>query len=281
MIPISHFLAPDAPPGPATGQCGVCGTSGAGMYPRKDILDISGSNITTLFPHNTPYLCAPCVALWRLPKHWHRGIFATPDATYFPLIADSEHRSAERPLWRDLLRSPERWSQAPCAAVLTTDPKKRVWPHARVCQGDHVLLYLHDPSRGVSGNRRLHWQTLATLLARIEDAYSLGAAKAQIATSLYTPALLKMHGPARLMALEAQLQPARQLPEFLPALIVAQKLEVALDPHHAPSGAAPAAPGADHEPGPRRGRAERQRPEQHDPVPPATDAASPEQYVLF
>ena len=223
MLPISHFLAPDAPPGTTTGQCGVCGTVSEGQYPREDILDTTGSNITTLFPHNTPTMCAPCVVLWRRPKHWHRGIFATSQAVYFPLIADSEHRSPERPLWRDLAAAPSRWQGQPCVAVLTTDPKKRVWPHARVSQGDGLLLYIHDPSRGVSGNRWVEWQGLAETLALIEEAYALGASKAQIAETLYTPALLKAYGLARLLALEARLTPARATPEFLPALIMAQK----------------------------------------------------------
>lgn len=223
MIPISHFLVPDAPPGPATGCCGVCGTTGTGMYPRTQILDSSGSNITILFPHNTPYMCRHCVALWRMPKRWHRGIFASAETTYFPLIADSEHRSAERPLWRDLFASPTRWADIPRVAVLTTDAKKRVWPHARVSQGAQLLLYIHDPSRGVSGNRWVTWQALAATLTLVEEASALGAVKGQIAETLYTPALLKAHGLATLKQLESALMPARRQPEFLPALIVAQK----------------------------------------------------------
>jgi hypothetical protein len=195
------------------------------MYPRASILDTSGSNITTLFPHNTPYMCRHCVALWKVPKYWHRGIFATPEATYFPLIAASEHQRAERPLWRDLFHAPERWQETSCVAVLTTDPKKRVWPHARVSWGARLLLYVHDPSRGVSSNRWVHWDTLAATLVLVEQAYALGAAKAQITETLYTPALLKTYGLRVLRQLEAALQPARQTPEFLPALIVAQKLK--------------------------------------------------------
>ena len=221
-MPISHFLAPDAPPGPDTGRCGVCGIAGEGLYPRRDILDVSGSNITTLFPHNTPHMCRHCVALWRVPKHWHRGIFATEAITYFPLIADSEYRSPDRPLWRALLSTPDQWRAAPCVAVLTTDAKKRVWPHARVSCGERLLLYLHDPSRGVSGNRWVTWTVLADTLALVEQAYGLGAAKAQIATTLYTPALFKAHGLATLQRLECRLVVARCVPEFLPALIVAQ-----------------------------------------------------------
>lgn len=223
MRPISHFLAPEAPPGPASGQCGVCGTQGDGMYPRADILDTSGSNITTLFPANTPYMCRHCVALWHQPKHWHRGIFATTAATYFPLIAEGEQRTPERPLWRALFATPDRWQGTPCVGVLTTDPKKRVWPHARVSQGDRFLLYVHDPSRGVSSNRWVTWLDLAETLALVEQALSLGAYKSQITQTLYSPALLKIHGLAPLQRLEAALARARHTPEFVPALIVAQK----------------------------------------------------------
>jgi hypothetical protein len=58
--------------------------------------------------------------------------------------------------------------------ILTTDPKKRTWPLARVGRGDRCTIFLHDPSRGISGNVQLSLDRWRETLAVIESAYDVG-----------------------------------------------------------------------------------------------------------
>lgn len=220
MPPISHFLYPDAPAGVYTGLCALCGYDGPGQY-KRDILDITTSNVTALFELAYDLICAPCYGVWTRPKHWHRGIFATGAGVRFPVIS-RESVTNERPAWSDvfrLLRADESR-----ALVLTTDPKKRVWPFARVSVGDTAWMYIHDPPRGVSGNRAVSIKKLIAALDLVEHVYSLGWSKPWIAQSLIgsQKAVLSV-GLDAALALDQRLAAIRNEPEFLPALIVAQK----------------------------------------------------------
>lgn len=223
-LPISAFLARDSPRGSVPGTCGVCGITSDGQYLRRDVLPNAGSNITVLFPHNTPTICAACTALWRAPKTWHRSIFAITGQVWFPLIAESEYVSPLRPLWRDLFLRTDLES-VPRVCVLTTDPKKRVWPHARISCGPCMLLYLHNPSGGQSGLRQVTWPLLRDMVIGLESIYQHGFFKAELRTGLLTApwALLHSVGIQRCARWEAQLQSWRRQPEFLPALIAAKK----------------------------------------------------------
>jgi hypothetical protein len=216
---ISHFILPDAPKGTEHGICAVCGFYGDGQYLRDKVLDITTSNVTAIFELRYDHICAPCFGLWSKPKYWHRGILATTDNILFPVISE-ESKTEDRPTWSTALRS---LGNGPRAAVLTTDPKKRVWPFARVSAGSNISLYIHDPSRGISENRLLTLSTLYSALDLIEDVYSLGFSKSQIASSLLTSQHNKRLELNKLLNLEARLQQIRALPEFVPALIIAQK----------------------------------------------------------
>lgn len=223
----SHFIFPDAPAGLYEGLCAVCGYAGAGQYRREDVLDITTSNVTAIFELTSNFICAPCFGLWSKPKHWHRGIAATPGVVRFPVIA-RESETPERPLWIDVLRALR--AEESRALVLTTDPKKRVWPFARVSRGDTAWLYLHDPSRGVSENRAVSLSRLRLALDMIAEVYTLGFSKPVIAQSLFTsPKICQSVGLARAQALEGRLSQIRNEPEFLPALIVAQKEQTSND----------------------------------------------------
>lgn len=221
MTSVSHLLYPDAPIGPHTGLCALCGYHGAGQYSR-DILDLATSNITALFETAYHTLCAPCYGVWSKPKHWHRAIYATQAGVQFPVIS-RDSVTTERQAWSDIFRQMD--PITPRAIVLTADAKKRVWPHARVSVGDNAWIYVHDPSRGVSGNRAVSIQRLRAALDLIESAYSLGFAKAAIASSLFGSKQATHIGLDAAISLDARLDQIRDDPEFLPALIIAQKNE--------------------------------------------------------
>lgn len=222
-ISVSRLLAPAAPAGTHTGICGICAAEGETHYHKLDVLDKLTSNVTAFFTGQSELMCASCAALWRQPKYWHRAILATPDRVLFPVIS-AESATPERPAWSQAIREVN--PAQPRVAVLNTDPKKRVWPHARVSAGDGLWLYVYDSSRCIAGNRLVSLSRLIATLDTIERIYSMGFTKDHIETSLLSyQKLVVQLGATRVARLERELADLRRLPEFAPAVIIAQKQE--------------------------------------------------------
>lgn len=217
-LSVSRLMRPDAEPGPHAGTCSLCGLPGDGQYLRNEILEKTSANLTALFDLNRDTICAHCVGVWREPKKWHRGVCATEAGVLFPVIS-RESVTQDRPLWADVLRGIDGSRRV---IILTTDPKKRVWPFARVSAGDSVCIYLHDPARGISGNAWVKLKMLNQALTTIESAYNAGFSKEAIRTSLYSNYQQAVSCP-NTRSLEQSLIALRKQPEFLPSLIVAQK----------------------------------------------------------
>jgi hypothetical protein len=85
-------------------------------------------------------------------------------------------------------------------------------------------MYVHDPSRGISGNRIVSLSLLLATIVDIEAIYNLGFSKTAIERGLLDDLKrAKALGIPATVAHERHLQSVRTLPEFLPALIIAQK----------------------------------------------------------
>lgn len=220
-ITVSQLIASPADPGPYRGLCSICGISGSGQYDRNDILDKTSANLTAIFDMNQSTICRFCVGVWREPKKFHRAIYADPEGLIFPVIS-RDSATEDRPVWSDIVRMMP--VDQPRVMILTTDPKKRTWPMARVSQGDLCAIYTHDPSRGISGNIWVSIEEMRRVLNVIERAYEAGFSKPAISTSLYTS-----HKQATIVGLEQTRQMEHQLAwtrtkaEFIPSLIIAQK----------------------------------------------------------
>lgn len=218
---VSQLIGASAEPGAYHGMCSICGVIGPGQYDRDEILDKTSANLTAIFDMNQRTICRYCVGVWKEPKKYHRAIYADPDGLCFPVIS-RESVTDDRPAWSDLIRIVP--IDLPRVIILTTDPKKRTWPLARVSQGDLCAIYTHDPSRGVSGNIWVSLIELRRILNAIERAYDAGFSKPAISTSLYTS-----HKQASVVGLdvtrqmENELTGTRTKAEFIPALIIAQK----------------------------------------------------------
>lgn len=241
MLTPSTLMQPNPPLGIHSGICSLCGLSGEGQYLRNEILEKASANLTALFDLNQNTICAHCVAVWREPKKWHRGICATETGVLFPVIS-IESVTEDRPLWADTLRGLD---GSPRVIVLTTDPKKRVWPFARISSGDSVCIYFHDPHRpdrringivmkrvsfGVSCNLWISLIEFGKTLAIIESAYEAGFNKEVIRTSLFSNFNQAVAAGHRVVAgFEQSLIPIRQTPEFMPALIMAQRKPINVD----------------------------------------------------
>ena len=215
-----QLLFPSPPTDSAeAGRCSVCGWHGP-TYAKSQVFSKSTGAVAVLATVPTDRICVHCAALWGEPKVFARAILATPEAVQFPTIAADP--SGLRPTWGQALAALD--PALPRVCILTTDPKKRVWPFAQVSQGDWLSLYLHDPSRGVSGNRVVSLNSLLNTLAQIENIYALGFSKKAIEQGL-----LGDLNRAQSLGIPDTLSHERRLawlilnPEFLPALIIAQK----------------------------------------------------------
>lgn len=219
MQSVSRLMRPDPLPGSYSGHCSLCGLTGDGQFLRDDILEKTTANLTALFDLNRSTMCAHCVAVWREPKKWHRGVYATADGVQFPVIS-RESATEDRPVWSDVLRAITDLSRV---LILTTDPKKRVWPLARASSGQTACIYVHDPSRGISGNYWVNIPALTRALGIIETAYTAGFSKEAIQCSLFQSKTSQTYGLIATRALESEIAALRSSAEFIPALIAAQK----------------------------------------------------------
>lgn len=214
--------------GDVPGQCSVvnCAYTGEDLLARDTALLSKTSNVTAAFTLISDLICPHCCEAWNAPakppaKAFNRAFLATPERVLFPVIS-AESETPERPTWADALRYLD--VSLPRVALLTTDPKKRLWPFTRVSAGDSCWLYLHDPARGVSGNRVISLGQLRRVLNLIEVVYADGFSKPQIEQSLYlAQSLIPKLGLPAVSRLEAALAEYRTSPEFLPALLVAQR----------------------------------------------------------
>lgn len=215
-----QILQPTPPTEGATeGQCCVCGWHGP-TYARAQVFSKSTGAVSVLATVPTDRICTHCAALWGEPKVFARAVLATPDAVQFPTIAPDS--TGQRPTWGQALSALD--PALPRVCILTTDPKKRVWPFAQVSQGDRLSMYVHDPSRGISGNRVMSLALLLSTLAEIQAIYALGFSKIAIERGLLGDLKrVQSLGIPATVAHERHLQGVRTLPEFLPAVIIAQK----------------------------------------------------------
>jgi hypothetical protein len=151
------------------------------------------------------------------------------DGTYHhPLISATSAVAQGRPCWSQLVRDvwPERRGQ-PVIIILTTDMKKRLWINARVgALGRSTPMLIYDNGYCLNEVRYLSWPKLIECLDFVEDVYTRGFPKPAIQVSLYSASkAVKELGLAATRRLENELANWRTRPEFLPALLIAQKWE--------------------------------------------------------
>ena len=226
---IARFIITEeqARTGTHTGTCGVCGQHTERGHAHTDILQKTTSNITVTFPHMTDTMCEYCVAMWDNGKAnpYNRGLLAYRGKVYFPLIAaNPELNTPERPTWANAIRDID--PALPRVCVINTDPKKRVWPRARITSGDAISILIHDNSRTISDNVNCSLSKLKETINLLEDVYTLGFSKASMEGSLFSILKqVKLVGFDKTQQLENKLKILRLTPEFLPAVIVCQKRE--------------------------------------------------------
>ena len=204
---------------PVEGTCSVCSKERLG-YPKSAVLSKSAAGLEDLMSAASDLICCHCADTWQQTKRNGRALLATKEDILFPTI--TLDKKSDRPMWRDVFRA---FPKQERICILTTDPKRRIWPLARVSAGDTLSLLLNDPSRGLFGNRNVSITQLVEILDLIEEIYSAGFSKQAIENSLISGSKSVNCSITLIVEWEGQLSKIRTQPEFIPALIIAQKNE--------------------------------------------------------
>jgi hypothetical protein len=208
-----------------------CGRSITHGYPVMSITtDATNEYMDTFQGNPTGFVCEPCGRLFRQDFNLGAWLIFEDGTAFHPLISRESALAANdprRPCWSDLVRSiwPSRSGQN-LVCLLTTNTKKRQWPRARVGPlGHSTPVYLHDGPD--ESTRLLDWPALLRALDLIEETYTLGWSKRAILVCLLSNAKLCADvGMPRALRMERALKDVRCLPEFTPALLIAQKSEI-------------------------------------------------------
>jgi hypothetical protein len=117
------------------------------------------------------------------------------DAGYQPLVSRKSAREQGRPCWADFVYGAwERHRGQPCAIVLSTDTKKRAWPHGRAgTLGQNTPVLVYNPDCGIHGVAVFDWPQMLRGLEVVTMIYSAGFNKNHIRENL-------LHGTAGIEA---------------------------------------------------------------------------------
>lgn len=222
-----ELAAAEAPPDTTCAMTGVPITQG---YPIQALCsDATAEYLDTFRGQPCGWLGEDAARAFRWQRLTSLAAMIYADGTcYRPLISrESAAKDETRPCWSDLLRAvwPERRGEE-VLILLTTDMKKRLWPRARVgVLGSATPLYLYDAGLSVAQSLTVDWPALLDCLHLVEEVYTAGFVKERIRTGLWSyHKKVEEVGIGNTARWERALAGWRARPEFLPALLVAQKI---------------------------------------------------------
>lgn len=208
----------------ALGRCATCAApivEGVPARPRRGVAGIDNDTFTghAEYLRFGTHVCSACAWLYGDPKRAHRGVLALGRTVWWPTIAAD---LPDRPRWRRALGDVARAAlDTPMTGVLTTDPKPRLWPRARLATAGQPGLYVHAPDYDRSTWMPLDLHGVAAALAAVDAARGLGAVKAAIWTGLGVTSLCDRWGVKAVEAVERRLAALRPSAELLVAILVA------------------------------------------------------------
>ena len=121
--------------------CASCGMLAQRAAPLGDAILKTYGDAAANLRHHSGHLCPACLWMTRdKPKSKHRAWIVHSGRVAWPMVKPTPGR----PLWVDELGILTSTRPAVYAALVTTDPKKRLWPRVRV--GD---VLVNSPTLGV------------------------------------------------------------------------------------------------------------------------------------
>lgn len=230
-VPDDRLLL-DLPPG---SRCALSGAPIARGYAIAAIVsDAQGEWWDTFNGDPFGYLSESAAACWLAsnPKRDMRmsKSFAVFGATaYEPMVSQRSADEQGRHSWRGLARSAwRRHRDEPCAIVLSSDTKKRVWWRGRAGTLGHqtpVLIY-DTGDLGLFETRLVDWPVMLDDLDLVERAYDAGFHRRDAAaTLLQNPTACERVGWGEAARLERELTTARRRPHWPFVLLIARGLD--------------------------------------------------------
>jgi hypothetical protein len=170
------------------------------------------------------HVCPACAWMLGEPKRCHRSVLAIDGRPLLWPVIGAAAIEEDRPQWLDalhLLASLPAETRA--TGVLTTDPKPRMWPDCRIATVGSFGLVVRATEYDVSGWVALSLPALLDAARIVRLALSLGFAKRRVLHGLYGDLARARASPRETRELEAELRRLRPAPEFIAALVIAQK----------------------------------------------------------
>jgi hypothetical protein len=180
------------------------------------------------------WLSPTAAACWRAsnPKRdmrMSKSFAVFGGAAYEPMISQASADAQGRPSWRDLVR--RAWAEhrgEPCAVVLSSDTKKRVWMRGRAgVLGHQTPVLIYDTGDiGLYETRVIDWPLMLDDLALVEGVFDAGFYRRDVATTLLgNPAAADVMGWGETAAVETALRQARPRPWWPFVLLIARPLD--------------------------------------------------------
>jgi hypothetical protein len=206
---------------------GLCATCGVRTGERGVA---TSTMLTSTFSRHADFLrfgenlCVPCAWMYSDPKRHHRSVLVIGDRIWWPVLG-MESATDERPHWGDLVMGvlAEAGPDAAVSGVVTTDPKPRLWPLARMTTAARPGLYVHAPDADLSAFVAFDRAQLVTVVEAVERALRMGFTKRACRRGLMHDKRFSADLTAGMQA-EAALSPLRSLPAFPLGVLVARKV---------------------------------------------------------
>lgn len=204
-----------------SGYCATCaGNLNGGAVHVKNLKGYSwGRQVSYL--NGSDYVCVACAFLHGQPKDGNRNLIAVGDELLFPMIG-VDSATNDRPSWLQVWERLKNTDPTlPISAIITTDPKPKLWPMIQQVTLENFGCYIHQPDYNVSEFRLFSFAESCEFLPVIIDLITRKFSKRQIATSLLTDAKTLQKDPVFILSAESNLRLMRKSAAFLPTLTIA------------------------------------------------------------
>jgi hypothetical protein len=171
--------------------------------------------------NGSEFVCKACAYLHGQPKDAHRNLIAIGDDLLFPMIG-VDSATDDRPSWLQVWERLKTTDEnLPISAIITVDPKPKLWTMIQQVNLAQFGCYIHQPDYNVSEFRLFSFEESCEILEFILPLLQRKFSKAVIATSLLKDFKTVQKEPDFIMAAESRLKVYRKSPAFLPALTIA------------------------------------------------------------
>lgn len=204
-------------------HAGVCATCAGEMsegMPVSEVLNETFSQHADYIKWGT-HVCPACAWFYTDPKSHHRAFIAAGNVFLWPVLGEAS-ATEDRPLWRDALRMISSLPpNTPAVALLTTDPKPRLWPRVQLGTVSALRMYVHSADDDFSSTVDVSVGELVRVSGIVERALSAGFSKSTIRRGLMTDHKQAGKNISASLDLERELSCVRNSPIFIPSVLIA------------------------------------------------------------